>query len=194
MWKTIYIIQSRYILKCIYFKHKYIIFVYNKYGTTESYIFSQKDAHWFTDHFASSEMSVRIDFEGWTINILFAKYCLRCLRCQRCLRCLRCPRCRPLRCIVVTFVSMHIFETSKLTLFHKPKHVFRSTSCWGSPSLLAVIVLVIIVGFPLFGHPRENGYCRFRDFYQKTPFRQYLDKCFKNNSLDNTWNNIRHFF
>ena len=37
-----------------------------------------------------------------------------------------------------------------------------------SAFLLAVIVLVVIVGFSLFGHPRENGYCSFRDFKKGT--------------------------
>ena len=45
-----------------------------------------------------------------------------------------------------------------------------------SPFLLAVTVLVVINGFPLFGHPWENGYCSFRDFYLKTPFGQYQNK------------------
>ena len=31
--------------------------------------------------------------------------------------------------------------------------------CWGPPFLLAVTALVVIVGFPLFGPPRENDYC-----------------------------------
>ena len=34
----------------------------------------KKNAHGFTGHFARAEMSVRVDFEGRTIEILFAKY------------------------------------------------------------------------------------------------------------------------
>ena len=36
----------------------------NKYSTNENNIFVQKDAHRCTDHLASLEMSVRVDFEG----------------------------------------------------------------------------------------------------------------------------------
>ena len=35
---------------------------------------------------ASPEMSVRVDFEGLAIDILFAKYWISCLRCLRCLQ------------------------------------------------------------------------------------------------------------
>ena len=50
----------------------------------------KKNARRFTDHFASPVMSVRVDFEEQTIDILFAKYWIRRLRCLRCLRrCLR---------------------------------------------------------------------------------------------------------
>ena len=38
--------------------------------------------------------------------------------------------------------------------------------------VLAVTVLVVIVGFPLFGPRRENGRYIFRIFYLQTP--QYL--------------------
>ena len=61
-----------------------------------------KDAHQFINLFVSLEIPVRVCSEGWTIDILFAKYCLRCLRCRclRCLRFLRCLRCRRrLRCL-----------------------------------------------------------------------------------------------
>ena len=46
------------------------IYVFNIYryirkiSTNENNIFLQKDAHRFTDHFASPKMSVRFDFEG----------------------------------------------------------------------------------------------------------------------------------
>ena len=40
--------------------------------------------------------------------------------------------------------------------------IYPSTLCCGSCFLLALTVLVVIVGFPLFGPPRENGCCCFR--------------------------------
>ena len=52
-----------YILMYICFKH-ICIYIYNKYSTNENNIFLQKDAHLFTDHLASPEMSVRVNFEG----------------------------------------------------------------------------------------------------------------------------------
>ena len=53
--------QNIYILKNIFERNMYI---YIKYSTYENTIFLQKDAHRFTDHFASPEISVRVDFEG----------------------------------------------------------------------------------------------------------------------------------
>ena len=55
---------------------------------------------------------------------------------------------------------------------------FPSTECEGSPFLLAVIVLVVNVGFPPFGPPRENGCYIFRAFLKRTPLdiRQHLKK------------------
>ena len=40
--------------------------------------------------------------------------------------------------------------------------LFPSTLCCGAPFLLAVTVLAVIVEFPLFGPPRENGGYSFR--------------------------------
>ena len=40
--------------------------------------------------------------------------------------------------------------------------------------LLAVTVLVVIVGFYLFGPPRENGRYSFRVFFVRAPFRPYF--------------------
>ena len=53
-----------YILIYIYiYIHKHMYYVYNIYSRNENYVCLQKDAHQFTDHFASSEMSVRVEFE-----------------------------------------------------------------------------------------------------------------------------------
>ena len=49
------------------------------------------------------------------------------------------------------------------TIENNKRYLFFSLNiCCGSPFLLAVTVLVVIVGFPLFGPPRENGRYRFR--------------------------------
>ena len=61
----------------IYIKKLYIYYIYHKYNTNENNICLQKDAHQFTDHFASLEMYVRVDFEGQAIDILFDKYWIR---------------------------------------------------------------------------------------------------------------------
>ena len=41
-----------------------IMYIYDKYSTNKNHVFLQNDAHWFTDHCARPEMSVRVDFEG----------------------------------------------------------------------------------------------------------------------------------
>ena len=41
--------------------------------------------------------------------------------------------------------------------------------------LLAVIVLVVIVGFALFGPPRENGYCSFATNPFLSPWQETFD-------------------
>ena len=40
---------------------QHFFYIYNKYNTHGNIIFFQKDAHGSTDHFASPEMSVRVD-------------------------------------------------------------------------------------------------------------------------------------
>ena len=40
------------------------MYIYNNYSTNEINTCLQKDAHRFTDHLASPEMSVFVDFEG----------------------------------------------------------------------------------------------------------------------------------
>ena len=40
------------------------IYKYKELNIKKIIYFSQKDAHQFADHFASPEMSVRVDFEG----------------------------------------------------------------------------------------------------------------------------------
>ena len=40
------------------------IYIDKDFCVNENRYFFQKDAHRFTDHFASPEMSVRVDFEG----------------------------------------------------------------------------------------------------------------------------------
>jgi len=60
--------------------------------------------------------------------------------------------------------------------FSKTKN-FSHNICWGSPFLLAMIVLVVIVGFPLFGPHRQNGCCTLSMFKH----------VFKQDPLDNTW-------
>ena len=56
--------------------HTYIyIYIHNKYNANENkQIFLQKDAHPFTDLFASPEMSVRVCFEGETDDMLLVEY------------------------------------------------------------------------------------------------------------------------
>ena len=57
---------------------------------------------------------------------------------------------------------------------------FPLTYCWGSSFLLAVMVLVVIVECPLFGPPRENGYCSFapNPFLAMNPFLSPLTSIF----------------
>ena len=40
---------------------------------------------------------------------------------------------------------------------HSLQLSFSLSICWGSPFLLAMIVLVVMVGFPLFGTPGKTG-------------------------------------
>ena len=61
--------------------------------------------------------------------------------------------------------------------FERMTAIFSSTYVEGLLFVLAVVVLVVIVGFPLIGPPRENGRCSFRNFYLyfylKAPFRKH---------------------
>ena len=60
MYVNIYKYIIVYIYICIYV----YIYIYIKYSTNKTNIFLLKDAHRFTDFFASPEMSVRVCFEG----------------------------------------------------------------------------------------------------------------------------------
>ena len=64
-------------IKCLMYIYIYIciyIYINDKYSTNEDTLFiCSKDAHRFTDQLASPEISVRVDFEGYTLDILFAK-------------------------------------------------------------------------------------------------------------------------
>ena len=71
--------------------------------------------------------------------------------------------CRPSSSSVVVVGGGKIVKKSAFRYCRT--YFFPLNISWGSPFLLAVIVLVIIVGSPLFGPPLENGRFIFRSFY-----------------------------
>ena len=82
--------------------------------------------------------------------------------------------------MIISFwtVMCSLFHSSILLSFKNMIYFFKGVifslnTCWGTPFLLAVIVLVVIVAFALFGSPRESGLCSFRGFYINPIFRKH---------------------
>ena len=83
--------------------------------------------------------------------------------------------------------KLHVFSENRFSLHNGISNTSRPA--WHSPLnimlkvsfLLAVTVLVVIAGFPLFGPPRENSYCRFATNPFLSPLAGYFFDFFHTN-------------